>query len=194
MNTIVLQETKNGPMPTDVFQKLSSDRILFITGNITDNVASDICATLLLKDYEDPGKKISIFINSDGGDIRNIFAIYDMMQMVTSPIETICTGIIASEAVMLLAGGEPGMRLATKNAIILVNQLENNYASMVDMVNVNKIMKMTEEDNKRMLGILAKATGKTVKEVTNFFDRRVFFTAERAAKFGLLDKVIGFTK
>jgi ATP-dependent protease ClpP protease subunit len=76
----------------------------------------------------------------------------------------------------------------------LVNQLENNYASMVDMVNVNKIMKMTEEDNKRMLGILAKATGKTVKEVTNFFDRRVFFTAERAAKFGLLDKVIGFTK
>jgi ATP-dependent Clp protease protease subunit len=181
-------------MPMDVYEKLAGDRILFITGPIIDSMAADISATLLLKDYEDQGKKITIFINSDGGSIRNALMIYDMMQMISSPIETICTGVASSEAVVLLLGGAPGMRLATKNAIISVSQLENNYTCQVDMINVNKIMKMTEEDNKRMMNILAKSTNKNIKQVMLDFDRRVFFTAEKARKYGLIDKIVGFIK
>ena len=190
MNTLVLEHTENGDVAVDVYQKLSDDRILFVYDEITDNLATDLCATLLLKNSESSDKKITLFINSPGGDIRNVFMIYDMIQLIQAPIETICIGAAMDEAVLLLASGHPGMRFATKNCRIAVNQLVHDWIMNADMSDAKKILDIYTSDNKKMMEILAKCTKKTVKQITSDFDRRVFMTAIQAAKYGIIDRVI----
>jgi ATP-dependent Clp protease, protease subunit len=194
LNTLVLESTEHGDIPVDVYQKLSNDRILFISDVITDQVASDIAATLLLKDSEDSEKKITIFINCMGGDIRNVLMIYDMMQMIESPIETVCIGSAMDESVIILAAGTPGMRFATKNCRIAVSQLVHDWITNTNLTDAKKILDLSMYDNKRMMDIFAKVTGKTTKQVMADFDRRVFMSASQAVKYGLIDKVVNFSK
>ncbi len=194
MNTLVLEENDSMDLPLDVYQKLANDRILFICNQITDDLATDIVATLLLKDMEDPESKITLFINSDGGDIRNALMIYDVMQMVQAPVETVCIGSASDEAAIILAGGEPGMRLATKNSVIAVSQLVHDWFTHSDLTDAKKILDQCMIDNKRMMDIFAKSSGKTVKQVMNDFERRVFMNSSTAVKYGLIDRVIVFNK
>jgi len=194
LNTLVLESNELGEFPVDVYHKLSNDRILFICDDLTDSVASDIVATLLLKDAEDSEKKITLFINSMGGDIRNALMIYDMMQMIDSPIETVCIGFAMNEAVIILAGGTPGMRLATKNASIAVSQLTSDWFINSDLPNAKKMLDLSMQDNKRMMDILAKCTGKTLKQVSKDFDRKVFMNSAQAVKYNLIDKVVKSNK
>lgn len=194
MNTLVLESNELGDFPVDVYQKLSNDRILFICDTITDSVASDIVATLLLKDAEDSEKKITLFINSQGGDIRNALMIYDMMQMIDSPIETVCIGSAMDEAIIILAGGTPGMRLATKNSCIAVSQLSSDWFINSNLTDAKKILDLSVQDNKRMMNILAECTGKSVKQVSEDFDRRVFMNSAQAVKYNLIDKVVRVNK
>ena len=190
MNTILTEPTEHGDIPIDIYQKLSGSRILFLSGIIDDRLATDIVATLLLKDAEDPGKKISIFINSEGGDIRNIFMIYDMMKLIKSPIETVCIGAAMDEAALLLAAGTPGMRFATKNSIICVGQLINERMNFSDMTDAKISFDQSMGDSKRMMDILSKCIGKPVKEVQKTFERKVFMNATQAIKHGIIDKVV----
>jgi ATP-dependent Clp protease protease subunit len=190
LNTIILEETEHGEVPVDVYQKLADNRVLFLFNTIDDKLASDITATLLLKDREDTENKIVLFINSDGGDIRNIFMIYDMMQMVEAPIETVCIGSAQNEAALLLAAGTPGLRLATKHAIIGVGQLVHEWMAYSDLTDAKQILDLSSKDNKRMMEILAKSCGKPLKEITSDFERKVFMDAKEALKYGLIDKVI----
>ena len=194
MNTIVTETTENGEMTMDVYQKLSNDRILFICDNITDNLATDISATLLLKDSEDSTKKITIFINSQGGDIRNTLMIVDMMNMVESPIETVCIGAAMDEAALILTSGTPGMRFATSNSRISVGQLVNDWMARVNMTDAKKYLDLAISDNKRMMDIFAKTTGKTLKQVMSDFDRRVFMNSSQAVKYNIIDKLIKVNK
>ncbi len=194
MNTLVLEQTEHGEVPMDVYQKLANDRILFIHDWIDDDIATDIVATLLLKDHEDNEKKITLFINSPGGDIRNVFMIYDVMAIVHAPIETVCIGAAMDEAALLLAGGRKGMRLATKNAIISVSQLVNNWHMHTNMTDAKNLMEQFKIDNDRLLEILNKATGKSVKQLREDFDRRTFFTTAKALKYGLIDKIVAPNK
>lgn len=194
MNTLVTEETENGDIPIDVYQKLANDRILFICDAISDDVATDIVATLLLKDSEDPDKKITLFINSEGGDIRNALMIYDIMNMIQAPIETVCIGSATDEAAVILAGGSPGMRLATKHAVISVSQLVHDWHMYTNLTDAQKIMEQETSDNKRMMDIFAKSTKKTLKQVMEDFERRVFMNAGQALKYGLIDKVVSFNK
>jgi ATP-dependent Clp protease, protease subunit len=194
LNTLVLETNEHGDFPVDVYQKLSNDRILFICDTITDAVASDIVATLLLKDAEDSEKKITLFINSMGGDIRNALMIYDMMQMIDSPIETVCIGSAMDEAALILAAGTPGMRLATKNCRIAVSQLVHDWVTNTNLTDAKKILDLAMQDNKRMMDILAKCTGKSAKQVTQDFERRVFMNPAQAVKYNLIDKVIKASK
>lgn len=190
MNTLVLEQTEQGDMPMDVYQKMADDRILFIKDYITDTVATEFIATLLLKDHEDSNKKITIFINSPGGDIRNTLMIYDIMALINAPIETVCIGYAMDEAAILLFGGQKGMRLATKNSTISVSQLVNNWHMNTNMTDAKNLMEQFKIDNSRLLEILSKATGKTIKQLKEDFDRRVFFTAGKALKYGLIDKIV----
>lgn len=194
MNTLVLETNEHGDFPVDVYQKLANDRILFICDTITDMVAADIVATLLLKDAEDSEKKITLFINSTGGPIRNVLMIYDMMQMIDSPIETVCIGSAIDEAALLLAAGTPGMRLATKNCHIAVSQLVHDSFAHSDLTNAKKVLDLYVQDNKKMMDILAKCTGKTLKQVMEDFDRRVFMSSAQAVKYNLIDKVVRVNK
>lgn len=181
-------------MPIDVYQKLSNDRILFITEYISDHIASDITATLLLKDSEDSEKKITLFINSQGGDIRNALMIVDMINIIDSPIETVCIGAAIDEAAIILASGSPGMRFATKNSVISASQLVHEWMARANLTDAKKYLDLAMGDNKKMMEIFAKTTGKTLKKVMEDFDRRVFMNATQAAKYGLIDKVVSFSK
>lgn len=194
MNTLVLEQTEQGEVPMDVYQKLANDRILFITDYIEDNIATDLIATLLLKDHEDSDKKVTLFINSPGGDIRNVFMIYDVMMMMQAPIETVCIGAAMDEAALLLAGGRKGMRLATKNAIVSVSQLVNPWHMHTNLTDAKNLMEQFKVDNDRLLEILSKATGKSAKQVRTDFDRRTFFTSTKAMKYGLIDKIVAPNK
>lgn len=190
MNTLVTEETEHGDLPVDVYHKLADDRILFLSDIIDDKIATDIIATLLLKDAEDSESKITLFINSEGGDIRNILMIYDMMQIIQAPIETVCIGSAMDESAIILAAGTPGMRFATKNSMISINQLTHDWANFSDLTDAKIALDQGLSDNKKMMDILAKCTKKTLKEVSTDFDRRVFFTCNQAIKYGLIDKMV----
>ena len=190
MNTLLIESTENGDIALDVYQKLANDRILFICNQITDELDTDIVATLLLKDAEDPESKITLFINSDGGDIRNALMIYDVMCTIEAPIETVCIGSAMDEAAIILAGGTQGLRFATKNSVIAVSQLVHDWYTHSNVTDAKKILDQSLSDNKRMMEILAKSCGKTAKQVSLDFERRVFMNANQAVKYGLIDKVI----
>lgn len=194
MNTIITETTEDGDIiAIDVFQKLADSRILFITDDITDEVAADICATLILKDQTDEGK-ISIFINSRGGDIRNALVIYDTMRTLRSPVETICVGSAMKEAAMILAAGTPGLRYATKHSIISVGQLVSDWTQQADLTEAKIVMANTLNDNKKMMDIFAKTTKKTTNQVMKDFERLVFMDSNKAKKYGLIDKIVHFNK
>lgn len=194
LNTLILESTEHGEYPVDIYQKLAGDRILFINDIINDKIASDIVATLLLKDSEDSDSKISLIINSSGGDIRSVFMIYDMMRLIQAPIETICIGSAMDESIIIMTAGTPGMRLATKNSIFSVGQLEHDWISKANLTDAKNIVNRYSRDNKNMMEIIAQSSGKNLKQVMSDFERRVFFNANQAAKYGLIDKVIAFNK
>lgn len=194
MNTIVTETTEHGDVAVDVYQKLSDDRILFICDHIDDKLATDIAATLILKDQEDSNKKITLFINSESGDIRSVLMLHDIMSMISAPIETVCIGSAMDEVVILLTAGSNGMRFATKNAVIAVGQLINNNIHFSDLTNAKRLLAQSVADNKKMMDILSKKSGKTYKQVSEDFERKVFMTASQAAKYGIIDKIISFHK
>lgn len=194
MNTIITEQFDEGEMPVDIYQKLSDNRILFICDSLTDKLATDIASTLMLKDIENPEAKITLFINSDGGDIRNAFMIYDVINMIEAPVETVCMGSAADEAAIILAAGTPGLRLATQNAVIAVSQLVHDWMSISDLTDAKVLLEQATYDNKRMMEIFAKTTKKTLKQVMSDFERRVFMSSSQAVKYGLIDKVISFAR
>jgi ATP-dependent Clp protease protease subunit len=194
LNTIVTETTEQGEIPVDVYQKLANDRILFVTGKIDDKLATDIAATLLAKDAEDSDKKITLFINSEGGDIQNVFMIYDMMSIISAPIETVCIGYAFDEAAVLLASGSPGRRFATKNSFICIGPLVHNWMSMSDLTDAKSILDRSVQNNKRMMDIISKRSNKSLKEVMENFERETFMNVNQAIKYGIIDKIVNTTK
>lgn len=190
MNTIITETTEHGEMPVDVFTKLANDRILFINDQVDDAIAADISATILLKDSEET-EKITLFLNTEGGDIRSIFMIYDMMKMVESPIETVCLGSALGEAALLLAAGELGMRYATKNSIISIGQLLHDHQILSDLSDAKSLLERKKQDNKEFMEALAKATKKSLNQVMKDYERKKFLTPKQALQYGLIDGIIG---
>lgn len=192
MNTLILEDAGNGmEVPVDVHAKLAQDRILFITDQITDRSASEMVATLLLKDAEDSESKVTIFINSDGcQDIRNIFSIYDVMKMIECPIETVCIGAAMDEAVLLLAAGTKGMRYMTKNSLTSVGPIVNDWMMQTDLTEAKQILDLTTKDNKKFMTAFASCVGKTLKQVTSDFDKTVFMNAKDCLSYGIIDEIV----
>jgi ATP-dependent Clp protease protease subunit len=190
LNTLILEETEQGEMVSDVYQRLAQDRILFIHEYIDDKVASDICATLLLKNAEDKENKITLFINSEGGDIRSTFMIYDVINIIDSPIETICAGSAWDEVLLLLAAGTKGMRFATQNSVICASQLMYNKMHFSDLTDARIIKDIIKNDNKKMLEAFASITGKTYSTIVEDFNDKKFMTPAQAKKYGLIDGII----
>jgi len=191
MNTIILEKIGAiEEMKVDVFSRLLQNRIIFIDDLFTDKISIDILATLMHLDKEENNNKITMFINAEGGDIRNVFAIYDAMQLVKSPIETFCIGSAMREAVLLLAAGTKGSRIIAKNADINVSQVMSQHVSSSDLTDTKITHNKRLKDNKIFLQELSKHIGKPLKELKEDTERQSFMTAAEAVEYGIADRVV----
>lgn len=190
MNTIITQQTDNGEVSFDVFGKLVESRILFLQGFIDDGMATDISATLLYMDSQNDKEQISLYINSEGGDIRSVFMIYDIMKMINSPIQTLCTGSAFDESALILAAGSKGLRVATQNAIICLNQLDHLGSRYSDLLGAEISLEQSKKDNTRFITALSKCTGKSIKTLLKNLERHRYMSSNEGKKYGIIDTVL----
>ena len=184
----VIEQTGRGERSYDIYSRLLKDRIIFLGSEIVDDVANSIVAQMLFLESEDPEKDINIYINSPGGSVTAGLAIYDTMQYIKPQVSTICVGLAASMAAVLLAGGSKGKRLALPNAEVMIHQPlggARGQASDIE-IQAKNIIKTKE----RMNRILSSHTGKDCKTVARDTDRDNYMTADEALKYGLIDKII----
>ena len=185
---MVVEKTSGGERAYDIYSRLLKDRIVFVSGEIEDEMANAIVAQLLFLQAEDAKKEISMYINSPGGSVTAGLAILDTMRMVKCPVATYCVGQAASMGAILLSVGEKGKRHALPNARIMIHQPwggAQGKASDIE-ITAKEILRLKEILN----GILADASGKTLEEVTKDTDRDHFMSAEEAKKWGIVDKVL----
>ncbi len=186
--TVIEQTSKGGERVTDIYSKLLSDNIVFLGTPIVDEIANIISAQLLHLESENPDGDISIYINSPGGDINAMFAIYDTMQYISSDITTICFGQAASAAAILLAGGTKGKRLALPNARVLLHQ---PYTGAQGQVSDLEIAASEVERLKVSLEtMLSEHTGQPMDKIAEDTDRDFVMTAVEAKEYGIIDEVI----
>lgn len=184
---VVVEQTSRGERSFDIFSRLLRERIVFVTGQVEDNMASLIVAQLLFLESENPSKPISMYINSPGGVVTAGMAIHDTMQYIKPRVSTVCVGQAASMGSFLLAAGEPGMRIALPNARIMVHQPSGGARGMASDIEIQarEILRI----RKRMNDLYVKYTGQSLTDIENAMDRDTFLEAEEAQKFGLIDKV-----
>ena len=184
---VVVEQTSRGERSFDIFSRLLRERIVFVTGEIEDNMASLIVAQLLFLESENPSKDIARYINSPGGVVTAGLAIYDTMQYIRPRVSTVCIGQAASMGSFLLAAGEPGMRIALPNARIMVHQPSGGARGMASDIEIQarEILRMRS----RMNDLYVKFSGRTLEEIEKAMDRDTFLEADEALKFGLVDKV-----
>ena len=184
----VIEQTGRGERSYDIYSRLLKDRIIFLGSEVEDGVVNSIVAQLLFLESEEPDKDIHLYINSPGGSVTAGLAIYDTMQYIKSPVSTICVGLAASMAAVLLAGGAKGKRLALPNAEMMIHQPlggARGQASDIE-IQARNILKTKE----RMNRILAAHTGQDYETVARDTDRDNYMTAEEALKYGLIDRII----
>ena len=184
----VIEQTSRGERSYDIFSRLLKDRIIFLGEEVTDAAASVITAQLLFLEAEDPDKDIHLYINSPGGSVTAGMAIYDTMQYIKCDVSTICIGMAASMGAFLLSSGAKGKRFALPNAEIMIHQPSAGTQGQITDMAIH--LKRLEVIKKRMNRILADNTGKAVEVVTADCERDNFMSAEEAAEYGLIDKVI----
>jgi ATP-dependent Clp protease protease subunit len=185
---IVVEQTGRGERAYDIFSRLLKERIVFIGMPIDDVVASLVIAQLLFLESEDPEKDIHLYINSPGGSISSGLAIYDTMQYIRPDVSTICIGMAASMAAVLLAGGTKGKRTALPNSRIMIHQPWGGIqGSATDIrIQAEEILQM----KKRINDILARHTGKTPELVEKDSDRDYYMSSEEAKDYGLIDNIL----
>ena len=184
----VVEQTGKGERTYDIYSRLLLDRIVFISGEVNDEMANAVCAQLLFLQSQDPKKDINVYINSPGGSVTAGLAIYDTMQFVKCPVATYCIGQAASMGAVLLTAGAKGKRHALPNARIMIHQPwggAEGKASDIE-ITAREILRLKEILN----GILAKHSGQKVEDVVRDTDRDHFMSAEDACAWGLIDKVL----
>ena len=185
---MVVEQSSKGERAYDIYSRLLKERIIFLTGQINDNVASLVTAQLLFLEAEDPKKEIYLYINSPGGLVTAGLGIYDTMQYVKPDISTLCIGQAASMGSFLLAAGTKGKRFSLPNSRVMVHQPSAGFQGQVTDIEIhaNEVSSL----KKRLNEIYSKHTGKSVDEVKSALERDNFMTAEVAKDFGLIDEVV----
>ena len=191
MNTLVpmvVEQSNKGERAYDIYSRLLKERIIFLTGQINDNVASLVTAQLLFLEAEDPKKEIYLYINSPGGLVTAGLGIYDTMQYVKPDISTLCIGQAASMGSFLLAAGTKGKRFSLPNSRIMVHQPSAGFQGQATDIEIhaNEVLSL----KKRLNEIYSKHTGKSVEEIKSALERDNFMTADVAQSFGLIDEVV----
>ena len=184
----VVEQTNRGERSYDIFSRLLNDRIVMLSEEVNDTTASLIVAQLLYLEAQDPDKDIQFYINSPGGSVTAGMAIYDTMQYVKCDVSTICIGMAASMGAFLLSSGTKGKRLVLPNAEIMIHQPSAGTQGQITDMAIH--LRRLEIIKKRMNHILSENTGKPIEVVTADCERDNFMTAQEAAEYGLIDKVI----
>ena len=185
---MVVEQSSKGERAYDIYSRLLKERIIFLTGQINDNVASLVTAQLLFLEAEDPKKEIYLYINSPGGLVTAGLGIYDTMQYVKPDISTLCIGQAASMGSFLLAAGTKGKRFSLPNSRIMVHQPSAGFQGQATDIEIhaNEVLSL----KKRLNEIYSKHTGKSVEEIKSALERDNFMTADVAQSFGLIDEVV----
>ena len=185
---IVVEQTNRGERAYDIYSRLLKDRIIFLGAPIDDVFANLIIAQLLFLEAEDPEKDINLYVNSPGGSVTAGLGIYDTMQYVKPPINTICLGQAASMGALLLTAGAKGKRYALPNARVMIHQPLGGFQGQATEIDIHakEILKIRERLNE----IMAKHTGQPIEKISHDTERDYFMSAEEAKKYGLIDEVI----
>ncbi|MBO6482619.1 MAG: ATP-dependent Clp endopeptidase proteolytic subunit ClpP [Pelagibacteraceae bacterium] len=185
---MVVEQTTRGERAYDIYSRLLKERIVFLVGNVNDNVASLVTAQFLFLESENPKKEVFLYINSPGGLVTSGLGIYDTMQYIKSPVSTLCIGQASSMGSFLLAAGEKGKRFSLPNSRIMVHQPSAGFQGQATDIQIHakEILSLKERLNK----IYSKHTGKSIKEISQALERDKFMTAEEAKDFGLIDSVV----
>jgi ATP-dependent Clp protease protease subunit len=185
---IVIETTNRGERAYDIYSRLLKDRIIFLGAPIDDIFANLIIAQLLFLEAEDPEKDINLYVNSPGGSVTAGLGIYDTMQYVKPPINTICLGQAASMGAFLLTAGTKGKRFALPNARVMIHQPMGGFQGQATEIDIHarEILKIRERLNE----IMAKHTGQPLEKISQDTERDFFMSAEEAKRYGLIDEVI----
>ena len=185
---MVVEQSNKGERAYDIYSRLLKERIIFLTGQINDNVASLVTAQLLFLEAEDPKKDIYLYINSPGGLVTAGLGIYDTMQYIKPEISTLCIGQAASMGSFLLAAGTKGKRFSLPNSRIMVHQPSAGFQGQATDIEIhaNEVLSL----KKRLNELYSKHTDKSVDEIKSSLERDNFMTSEVAKSFGLIDKVV----
>jgi ATP-dependent Clp protease, protease subunit len=184
----VVEQTGRGERSYDIYSRLLKDRIVFLGGTVTDDLANLVTAQLLFLESEDPEREINMYINSPGGSVTAGLAIYDTMQFVKPPVSTLCVGQAASMGSLLLAAGAKGRRYALPHSRILIHQVSGGFEGQASDIEIHarEALRLREILNE----ILAHHTGQNVKKIEKDTDRDNFMSAAQAVEYGLIDEVI----
>ncbi|MFC4336653.1 ATP-dependent Clp protease proteolytic subunit [Salininema proteolyticum] len=187
------EKTSYGVKEMNPYNKMFEDRIIFLGSPVDDTSANDIMSQLIVLEGNDPERDIIMYINSPGGSLTALTAIYDTMQYVRPDIQTVCMGQAASAAAVLLAAGTPGKRTALPNSRVIIHQpaTEGTFGQASDMeIQAREIVRMREQ----LEQILSKHTGQDVEKVRKDIERDKIFTADEAVEYGLVDNVLAYRK
>ena len=185
---MVIETTGRSERAYDIYSRLLKDRIILLSSEVNDAVASLICAQLLFLESQDPEKEISLYINSPGGSVTAGLAIYDTMRYITSPVSTVCMGLAASMGAFLLAAGEHGMRYALPNCQVMIHQPSGGFRGQATDIEIHarEILRL----KKRLNEILSENTGQSYDKVAEATERDNYLTPEEAKEFGLIDRIL----
>lgn len=187
---MVVEQTARGERAFDIYSRLLKDRVIFLGGPIDDTVANLIVAQLLFLESENPDKDVSIYINSPGGVVTAGLAIYDTMQFIKPDVSTMCVGQAASMGALLLAGGAAGKRFCLPNARVMIHQPLGGIQGQASDIAIHA--EETLKIKARLNQILAKHTGQPEEVISKDTDRDNFMNAERAQKYGIIDKILDY--
>ena len=185
---MVVEQTARGERSYDIYSRLLKERIIFLTGQVYDGVASLICAQLLFLESENPNKDISFYINSPGGVVSAALAMYDTMQYIRSPVSTVCIGMAASAGSLLLTAGAKGKRYALPNARIMVHQPSGGAQGQATDIDIQA--KEILYTRRQLNNIYVHHTGQPVEAIERKLERDTYMSAVEAREFGLIDEVV----
>ncbi len=185
---MVIEQTSRGERSFDIYSRLLKERIIFLTGEVNDEVSSLVCAQLLFLESENPKKDVYMYINSPGGVVTSGLAMYDTMQYISCDVHTLCIGQACSMGSLLLTAGTPGKRFALPNSRIMIHQPSGGAQGKASDIEIqaNEILKMKRALN----NLYVKHTGQKLSVIEKAMDRDNFMSPEEALKFGLIDQIV----
>lgn len=194
LSPVFYERTKDGETFYDIQSRLIKDRVISLSEPVTKDVAGIVTSLLFMMNNENPDEKISLWLSTPGGDAYAFLAIYDMMQMIQAPVETVCIGMAMSAGALLMAAGTKGRRLTTPNSKFMIHQMQLSHIPGGTATEVAVEAENIAQLNKDIVEILARHTGQTYEKVLRDCEHDLYLTAEQAKEYGIVDKVIGMSK